>query len=310
VRLTAISRSLDLFADVFESGLTADMRASLAKAGIDLPERRAYGSDDEERARHHTVLGYAVLPYGGMFLSDDGLIGGESERVVCDSLVRAGLAPETTGAPPEHIAGVCRAVARQLERPAGVHEAANLISGHVLAWVPAFVHAVRRQGAVDYADLGDVLIQLFLMTTAAADEVAPANEGRFSSWPEPGEKPPPTQDNDAGIREVANYLCTHSLTGFYLGREVVGRVSKDLGAPRGFGSAGLMLGNLLRSAAHFEALSGLVQALIDEAESYRAMWQSRARTSPTLAHWSRFWEGRLDRTIQVLRTLETAPSEA
>jgi TorA maturation chaperone TorD len=305
MRLVAISRSLDLIADAFESGLTADMRARLTGAGVHLPGTRAYGSDDEERARHHTVLGYAVLPYGGMFLSDDGLIGGASERAVCDSLARAGLAPESVGATPEHIAGVSRAVARLVERPGAIHEAAVLIASHILAWVPAFVHALRRQGADDYAGLGDVLIELFLMT--AAGDLESAEEEWVSSWPEPGDKLPPTQDDDAGIREVANYLCTHSLTGVYVGREVVGRVSKKLGTPRGFGSAGLMLGNLLRSAAHFEVLPGLVQALTDEAESYRAMWQSRASTSPALARWSGLWEGRVDRTIQVYHTLEGAP---
>ncbi len=289
----ALSRAFFLLAQVFDNGFTPDVRSRLAEAGNPIPSLRdVTRSRRDEGSRHERVLGYAVLPYAGVFLNFDAQIGGDTESVLIRATQDAGLPLKLDALPLEHVASEARLLSQLVQAPSCDGIASRLISDHLLSWLPPFAHALRENDAADYAEGADVLIELCLtILDAVPNESAPVAFALDAV---------PTHDPRAGIRQISEHLAAHRRSGIYLGRVGIGQIARQAETPRGFGGSVLMLGNLFRSAAHLESLSEITEGLVQIAASYRAMWRTRALRHPALEAWSRSWIGRIDATVSML----------
>ena len=83
--------ALMLLADAFEFGLSGPIRARLTASGVEIGSKPA--PEDEEAARHESLLGFAVPPYAGVFRNPDGLIGGLAEARAAEALLKSSIDP-------------------------------------------------------------------------------------------------------------------------------------------------------------------------------------------------------------------------
>ena len=81
-----------------------------------------------------------------------------------------------------------------------------------------------------------------------------------------------------------------------LTREDVARLGRGLNVPRGFGDRTQLIVNLLRSAARFDALDALLEALEGEAADQRDRLTSWGAATAA-------WRSRIDETLSILRAL-------
>lgn len=305
-----------LLADAFEFGLSGPMRARLASSGVEVasgaastaaPERdgAASGSepaappapDDEEAARHESLLGFAVPPYAGVFGNPEGLIGGLAEARAAEALLKAGIDPRAAGSAGDHVSGLTRAVALVLTTP-NTADAASLAMG-LLGWLPSLELALRREGGEDYADLVEVLIEVLVV-------IADLHPESIKSLDSVEDREVPTARSESSVKDLAEYLTSHALTGVYLGRVTVQRIARQVEAPRGFGGRALMLANLLKSAASYDRLDEAIGLIRDEVVAYRAAWSQESERHPVSAKWAGEWLRRQDRTLVVLEAIQKA----
>lgn len=299
--------ALLLLGDVLRGGLTKEASGRLREAGITLPPPSAEGwgsadSPDEEAARHQHLFGHAVPPYSGVFMSPDGRIGGSGEGVLMGALMAQGIRPEHIGVTAADVSGIAVSVAHLLEREGGLEAVAPLTAGMAMGWLPALELALVREGGEDYAAVTGLLSEILvaLVPQAMARSIAAKAAGSME------DEPPPLDAKRTGVREIATYLSTHALTGFYLGRGTVGRLGRALGVPRGFGSSDLMLSNLLKAAAGFGKLAAGLELLQAEVALYQDHWKQRSAEHPALEPWAVMWVKRLTRTSKLLATVEAS----
>ena len=284
-----------LLADAFEFGLSGPIRARLTASGVEIGSKPA--PEDEEAARHESLLGFAVPPYAGVFRNPDGLIGGLAEARAAEALLKSSIDPRAAGSAGDHVAGLTRAVALVLTTP-NTAEAASLAMG-LLGWLPSLALALRREGGVDYADLADVLQEVLLV-------VAELHPQASDSMDAVEDRDVPTARNESSVKDLAEYLTSHALTGVYLGRVTVQRIARQVEAPRGFGGRALMLANLLKSAASYDRLDEAIDLIRDEVLAYRAAWKLEAERHLVSAKWAGEWLRRQDRTLVVLESIQKA----
>ncbi|MBN4056168.1 molecular chaperone TorD family protein [Rhodothermus sp. AH-315-K08] len=289
----ALSRAFFLLAQVFDKGFTPDVRSRLEEAGNPIPSLIGVSrSREDEVSRHERVLGYAVLPYAGVFLNIDARIGGETESALVRAIQDAGLPLKHDGLAPEHVASEARLLSQLVQASSCDGITSQLISDHLLSWLPSFAHALRENDAADYADGADLLVELCLTILDAV----PTDSVQVVLAP----AVVPTEDPRSGIRQISEHLAAHARSGIYLGRSGIGQIARQAEAPRGFGGSVLMLGNLFRSAAHFESLPAVTGSLVEIAASYRAMWQDCASRHQAFEAWSQAWITRIDATVSML----------
>ena len=195
------------------------------------------------------------------------------------------------------MAGLTRAVALVLTTP-NTAEAASLAMG-LLGWLPSLALALRREGGVDYADLADVLQEVLLVVAELHPEAS-------DSMDAVEDRDVPTARNESSVKDLAEYLTSHALTGVYLGRVTVQRIARQVEAPRGFGGRALMLANLLKSAASYDRLDEAIDLIRDEVLAYRAAWKLEAERHLVSAKWAGEWLRRQDRTLVVLESIQKA----
>lgn len=93
------------------------------------------------------------------------------------------------------------------------------------------------------------------------------------------------------FRDIARYLVTPALAGFYLSREELFRIAGQLRLPLALVERRVMLAQLFDQAARYELLDDLLAWLEREAlrvASVERQWEQRyPAAAPTLGHWRR-----------------------
>jgi hypothetical protein len=294
-QLAGAPAALMLLADAFEFGLSGLIRDRLAASGVELGVVLA--SEDDEAARHEGLLGFSVPPYAGVFMNPDGLIGGVAEARAAEALLKSGIDPRAAGSSGDHISGLTRATALVMTT-SNKADAAGLAVG-LLGWLPALELALRREGGEDYADLVNVLEEVLIVVAAMHPEAGRAPEAIE-------DREVPTARSESGVKDLAEYLSSHALTGVYLGRGTVQRIARRVEAPRGFGGRALMLANLLKSAAAFDRLDEAIGLIREEVVLYQEAWQLESERHPSAAKWAVEWSRRQERTLVVLEAVQKA----
>lgn len=300
-----------LLADLLARGLTADNGEAARTSAPLRAALRTYpaGDLDAVAVEHQHAFGWAAPPFEGAYLDPERIIGGAATDALWATFSAAGFRPDVRSEDVEHLSTALRCLAflsgaesdaledehaGAVERVRALSRA--LLDEHLLRWVPIFAQAVRRLERAFPTALVEQIESLLLLHRAALG-------GRPRSFSLPA-APPLLEDEGTGLREIGEHLATPATSGVMLSREDVARLGRGARVPRGFGDRTQLLVNLLRSAARFEALEPLLDALDDEiAAQIEALEGPRyADVAPLTAPWRE----RADATRRLLREVRRA----
>lgn len=299
-RAQARSLGYALLAELLERGVSDETREA-AQASDALAAAIGGADDDALAADHERAFGWAAPPLAGFYLDPERLVGGARTDALHALLDAAGYTPDLRHRDVEHLSTALRALAflsgAESDAREDGHEGAvekveglsrRLLDEHVLRWLPIFVLAVRRTGLPFPAAIASELDALVRSHRDALAGPAP----RFDL----PEAPALLEDDETGLREIGTYLSAPAHAGFVLTREDVARLGRGLNVPRGFGDRTQLIVNLLRSAARFDALDALLEALEEEAG---AQAEGLAGYGDVTAPW----RARIDESRALLRAL-------
>jgi hypothetical protein len=258
-----------------------------------VPEKGwASGSDDDRAADHQALLGLNVLPYASVFLESDVMLGGLISQRVSQYRIETGLDAGGT-LPPDHISSELELVGRMVA--VGDESIWTFMDTHLLAWLPAFVHAVRKENVPPYSRLVGFTLDFVL------DHRRLSSKGASDHLERPASVPAVLENETSGIAEIARFLTTPIWCGFYLSRAGIGRLGRGPRLPHGFGSRAQMMATLLRSAVDFEGLDALAEGLNGEIAEARLAWETFGGEDIEAAEfWANEWIQRLDQTRALL----------
>ena len=253
------------------------------------------GSDDEA-ADHQELFGFRVPPYAGVFLDEDGRLGGRAADASLEAYAAGGLAVVRADIGPDHLATQLDFLAHCAEHD--LRDAARaFLDGHVLSWLPSLAAAVDREPFPSYRGLMEVVLEAVVEYRGVLGPPAPP----MAREPDGNDV---LSDPKTGVREIAGFLATPARSGIWLGRGDVQRLGRAADAPRGFGGRVLMLGNLLRSAAEF----GVLEAVLAGIDRIAADTASRWIDAP--GPWTGHWTSLIERTRGMLAEMEGRIREA
>lgn len=309
----AQARSLGygLLADLLAHGPTERTREA---AEASEPLRRALAAyvdaaPDLLAVEQEHAFGWAAPPFEGAYLDPERIVGGVATDALWDVFAEAGFRPELKSVDVEHLSTSLRCLAflsgaesdaiedghtgaiervRELSR--------RLLDEHVLRWVPVFAQAVRRLDRPFATALVDQIEELVLMHR----EQLPGAPRRF----ELPAAPALLEDESTGLREIGELLATPALSGVVLTREDIARLGRGARVPRGFGERTQLVVNLLRSAAQYDALEPLIDAL--DAEIDRHVEALEAPAYAFIACLTVPWRERADATRALLLEIRDA----
>jgi putative dimethyl sulfoxide reductase chaperone len=295
-RASARAAGLRLLASAFDAAPSGDDLATLTELS------RLPAQDEEAVAEEHcAVFDRDVVPLAGLFLDPEGRGGGPLVTHLVTHFASLGApappTPESLSAQLRGLAWLCSAEseaqrdgqAEEIVRMRGMQR--RWLDAVLLPWMPAFVAAVSRTGRTWATALAGETLDLLLQLR---DELGPGEEPELPPAPET----PDLDDVSTDIRAVARWLSTPAASGLFLGRHVLERLGRTSDVPRGFGGRQLMLGNLLRAAARFDALENVLDGLTAEVAAWRQELPEGGVGAP--------WQRRLDQTTVVLQRLREA----
>ena len=228
-------------------------RVALLRASPLLDEALgAYPSLEAVEVDHEHAFGFNAPPVAGAFLDPTRRAGGDWGDRLAAAYVRIGFTPRLTGPGPEHLSTL-------LEALATVRVDGAFLDAHVLSWLPLVSIAVRRlQRPYPTALLEQVEGLVLLHRSDLVEPVSAAFDLPDADLD--------LEDPETDLRAIAEWLATPARCGVYLTRADLARIGGGRRVPRGFGDRGQLLVNLLRSAACFDALDGVVgdlEAVLD-----------------------------------------------
>ncbi|MGD2069451.1 MAG: molecular chaperone TorD family protein, partial [Gemmatimonadota bacterium] len=262
---------------------------------------------DEADAEHHRLFGLEVFPYASVFLERDGALGGRVRDAVARIGGDAGAPGRDAGVEPDHLGHELRLLALLTERR-DEDAVSRLLQGHLLWWLPVFVHSALRHAGSFWTAV------LRLTLEAALDQVgtgAPVAGDSPSAAGGPGSPPhppgalgdpveDPTSRRETGVAELARYLVTPARSGLFLSLGDARALGRASDVPGGFGRRERVVATLLRSAAAYGRLGRVSSDLTAMADAQAAFVVRIPRS------YREPWLARLERLRSVLGRLGTA----
>lgn len=232
---------------------------------------------DELAAQHYALLGHELPPYAGVFVGDDGLVGGGRPAVMVRTVHQV-LGVECPADPgPDHLGQMLRllAVLADAQLDAMEHgDAADLrtlagwqrrvLDEAVLPWMPPLHAALGGQPPSVWTRVLELAIGVLGHQRAEDPSLprsVPLARGDVSAETV-------LDEPRTSLRTVAEILTTPVRSGVYLTRRDLDTVARRCELPRGFGGRRDTMEKLLRAAAEYDAMPRLVQEL-------RQLWATR-----------------------------------
>lgn len=254
---------------------------------------------DELCSQYVTAFDLGVPPYASVFLEPTGRVGGSVTLAVSDDIAGAGLLPVTDEVGACHVGVMLGHMGRLCRRGRG-EEAGKFAHRHVLGWLPAYAAAFEELGVAFWSAVVQVVLDV---VSEHVRSIAMTPDA-----PVPAVSPDhPLVDPASGLREVAAHLACPARCGLFLTDTECGRIGRALELPRGFGHRRARIETMLRTAAEYDTLVPLCQALGEVVERRAARLQALARDRFD-ARELVAWTARLDATQRMLVTLEQGAS--
>lgn len=260
----------------------------------------------------YRVWSLTLYPYANVFLSDDGLMGGDVTEAVAAVYRRMGWqAPSAY--PSDHLgvqlaalswlsAAEAEAIADNQRAHVGQIQALryDFLNRYVLSWLPALAVACERVQSPVYGRVMTVLLELI----AADGEALARHLVMFESAPvDLPVAPDVLADEQTRLRDIAEYLTRPAWAGVFLSRDDIRRWAARYGIPSGFADRGTLLHNLMRESVNYGVFSGLMGEIVGWVDETALSLRALAQKHPVLKTGCELWAVRADQTGQMLRQL-------
>jgi TorA maturation chaperone TorD len=307
---TALARSYTyhLFSRLYLQGIAPDILPTLRA----IPElANALGENislEELAAEHHRLFSYILYPYESYFLDLTGMIGGRFTNAVLAFYDEASYGADSAVGSPDHIGSELGLLASLCGREAFASKENNLLlvaqaqelqwrflQTHLLQWLLPFLVAMQRQPTRVFRALADLTLDL------VSDHISTLlDRGQSaSSTANIPSAPDLLEDDQTRLKEIARHLVTPGFCGIFLSKEDVAELGRQLELPRGFGSRQQMTVNLMRSAARYELLPELLQAVEMLLEEWLTSYDRISSTHSVLRPFSDSWIERTRRAVHM-----------
>ena len=305
-------RAYSLLSKIFAEGVTPEV-ASLSQA-IPVLEAvlPAQQDADQAGAEYQDLFGFNVLPYAGVFLDEQGKLGGGIHSGLNALYESFGFEPVYVPGVPDHISTQLEFLAflsgleieaygmanQNLVTSAMHHQQGEFLRNHLATWCFPFCSAVKGYGHPFYAEIAELTQALVhrhceevACNTSVADNLPPS--------------PDILNDSKTGIKEIASFLCRPAFCGFYVSRKDIKQLAGRLNIPSGFGDRVQTLSNTLRSAIQFDTIPALLDRLSEHARFHRAEYEAQKRGgSERLNPMLNAWITKTETTLGLLAKIE------
>lgn len=287
-----------LFGRLFLEGITPTSLPfvqQLAELTAVLPPAVDETTFDEAAAAHQNLFGFNLFPFASLFLTSDGLLGGDVTEQVVGHYQRGGFAVDSRAASPDHVGHELQYLAflaaaeadswrdgLPLQATRAQQHQRDFLQAHLLYWLLPLVTAVSAIApATFYAALADLTLQLVLEQY----EQLCANQLPLAAADPLPQPPDVLAQEKTGLRRIARYLTVPPYSGIYLGRDQISQIARQHNLPRGFGSREEMLENVLVTAVQYEHLPNLLDTLHQTLSDWSAAYQQHATLAPFMTPW-------------------------
>lgn len=276
--------------------------ASLEAAGLQVAGIAPEDLDDDElAAAHYRVLHHDLVPDAGVFLEEDGMLGGPLARSLTARMGAAGFTPDDSTRSSGHIVNQLGFLAHLLHT-GQTAEAVIFWREHASAWMPLAALHLHGTGSTWFDALADALesalsalrdLEGDVGTSVASPTLPPALPDAHLDLDEP----------KVGLARIGGYLAIPARSGLVLSRSTLSEIGRAFRLPTGFGSRSRIVEGLLRSAAQYDGWGAVCEALLAECDRAEACWTSSDSV------WAMRWTERLSATRAILERLKNAEDD-
>lgn len=296
---------------IFLRGVTPTTWPVVQEAGLWPPANEGEGAPDfdEAAAAHHHLFGFNLFPHAALYLEEDGLIGGTTAEATTRLLTALGVPAPPASVTADHVAVYLGALGflcgaegdalqdgrRQIAAQMADRQQRLLTEG-VVPWIWPFLAGIQVQKDQFYRQIGKLTADLI------AEHVADASNP-LSSLPAAPVAADLLADSATTLRDIAGFLLTPVHSGWFLTKETIEEIGRQVEVPRGFGGREQTLVNLLRSAGQYNQLPRLLDLLTRHLTRWADQYAGWAGAHAGLVLAIEPWEQRLAQTHALLRQM-------
>ena len=293
-----------LLGQLFLDGVSAELLPYLAE----IPELRIDNFDaDQAAADHQNLFRFTLFAHASLFLDTSGLLGGEYSEQAGRLYGQVGIPapddPDAIGNLLQLVAFLCAAEAEAWEdnlAPVATRIRARqkrIMESGLLKWLPPLIVSIQQQGNAFYTGVANLTWALI------GEHVADLSGKPLDlKWALP-EIPELLDNEKTSLKDIALFVTTPALSGWWFGRGEVSRIGRKTDLPRGFGGRINMLMNLFRAASQFDSAETLFNDLSQLGQSWIAAYDALAADAPALAPIVAVWRTRIEQTTDMLQTM-------
>jgi len=261
--------------------------------------------EDELAAAHYRVLSHDLVPDAGVFLEDEGMLGGPLARSLHAHMTSTGFTPDDSTRSSGHMVNELGFLAHLLRSGYAIHAVA-FWREHASGWMPLVALHLHGTGSTWF----DALEASFGAALRDLRDMAGHHDARGIPSPISPSSPtlPPVlpeahldlDEPKVGLSRIGSYLAVPARSGLVLSRSTLAEIGRAFRLPTGFGSRARIVEGLLRSAAHYDGWDAVCDALLAECDRSEACWASSDSV------WAERWKDRLSGTRAILLRMRDA----
>lgn len=246
------------------------------------------------------VFLFHLYPYASIYLSADGMLGGEARDRVAGFHRALGLTPPPE---PDHIASILSLYASLIEaeegaddaagRAAWAHARAAFLWEHILTWLPVFLLKMDEVAPPIYGGWARLLSDVLL---AEARTIPHDGPPALHLREVPG-----LEDPEASPTGFIKGLLAPAVSGMIITRADLARAARGADLGLRIGERAFILRSLFEQDA---------DATLEWLQQEALAWVPRhQRLAPELGDIARFWKGRAEAVVARIREVRTTAGE-
>ena len=304
-------RAYAFLSNTFAEGLSPAVLARAKEVPVleaVLPEKY---DPDQSNAEHQDLFGFNVLPYAGVYLTEDGKLGGRIHQDLNSWYIAFEFELLSNSGVPDHIGTQLAFLASLCRLDVKAHgvsstdlvttiqyQQGEFLGKHVVTWIFPFLMALKGQHNPFYSEIAELTEALVI---SHCIDVGLHRESAFAL--------PAVQEilsnKQTGLKDIAAFLCRPAHSGIYLTRADIKRMAGSLEIPTGFGDRIQTLSNTLRSAVTFDTLPALLNQLRDRVLFFKRGYEAlHSSVNEELNQIVGQWILRTEGTLNVLDDLD------
>jgi TorA maturation chaperone TorD len=267
---------------------------------------------EEAAADHYRLLTHALFPHQAFFLDSVGLLGGEMNRQIEEAYEQRGYRVGSPSDAADHIghelgflAFLCAAESggwRNRETAVAIEFRSlqqSFLEDHLLRWITPLTVAIRFQSHAFYTELARLTLALLHDHYADLASTGNRSNGAPSAFILP-DNLQRLNDRATSLRDVVRHLLAPPYSGFFLGRDAIVNVGRQLNLPIGFGNREDLLATLLRTGGQYEVAPGCLDALSHVTLAWQREYGTAVAEFPAFAPFIVPWQERAGETAALL----------